>query len=115
MAAPDAAAPATPGESGAATKPKGETTHEKPRGPPLTDTEALEQLAVVGNGCCVVTLRWAPPCPSLAPRGGCLGRLVRRLERHRVRLARCIGNGISTGTAIVQGGAAVQWAQRAGG
>ncbi len=111
VADPDAAAPSTPGESGAAARPKGETTHEKPRGPPLTDTEALEQLADIGNGCCVVTLRWAPARASLPPRGGCQGMLAcahcLRLGL-QVRLARCTGNGISNGIVVVPGDAAVQ-------
>jgi len=60
---PAAAAPAGDAAAAklppAAPKPKGrgEPTSEKPRGPPIDDEQTLAQLAFIGNGCCVATLR----------------------------------------------------------
>lgn len=58
----DAAEVAAASAAGAAVKAapqkgKGEPTAEKPRGPPLDDEATLAQLADIGNGCCVATLR----------------------------------------------------------
>jgi hypothetical protein len=36
----------------------GQPKSDKPRGPPLDDEATLAQLADIGNGCCVATLRW---------------------------------------------------------
>jgi hypothetical protein len=42
------------GGGGGGSQPKS----DKPRGPPLDDEATLAQLADIGNGCCVATLRW---------------------------------------------------------
>lgn len=57
-AGPPQEAASKSGKEAAAVPPgKGGPTSEKPKGPPISDTVALQQLSIVGNGCCVVTLR----------------------------------------------------------
>lgn len=44
----------------------GQPKSDKPRGPPLDDEATLAQLADIGNGCCVATLRWGEAWPAAA-------------------------------------------------
>ena len=44
----------------------GQPKSEKPRVPPLDDEATLAQLADIGNGCCVATLRWGEAWPAAA-------------------------------------------------
>lgn len=50
---------------------KGGPASEKPRGPPIDDEATLAQLANIGNGCCVATLRCTRRLQSAAMTNSC--------------------------------------------